>query len=147
MGEEHRDPDSHRHRQHQSRYRTQRRDHEQVPDTKRQLLIVRRVELGTGEEIGVIRPQRRHGADQQEYRDQQDCDDDRRTGGRRGQLEQPLAARGRMSTATSAGFVSGSVTTSTSDQAIALTAVDSLDLNSSGIGMYPLSPGRFDRRR
>lgn len=47
---------------------------------------------------------------------------------------------GRMSTATSAGFVSGSVTTSTSDQAIALTAVDSLDLNSSGIGMYPLSP-------
>ncbi len=42
-----------------------------------------------------------------------------------------------MSTAI-APAVSGS-TTSASDQAIALTAVDSLDLNSSGIGMYPLS--------
>ncbi len=56
------------------------------------------------------------------------------------------AARGACRPPLAPAFVSGPVTTSTSDQAIALTAVDTFDLNSSGIGMYPLSPG-FDRRR
>ena len=86
-------------------------------------------------------------------RDQHNRDHDRRTGSGGDQLEQPVAAPG---CARSVRFSAGLPRPDrfsraplnprvmrTSVQEMALTAVDNLDLNASGMGIYPLSAKPF----
>ena len=70
LRQEHSDTQCDRHRNRQSEHRTEHGDRQEVTDTETQIRCIAGDEFGAGEEVRVVRLQRRDGANEQEDGDQ-----------------------------------------------------------------------------